>query len=49
MQSMAHTVHPDGMPSVGAALATQNHIRLVGQIIRNFPLAFVAPLRADDN
>ncbi len=38
----------DGMPGVGSAAIPDDHVRLLGQKIDDLPLAFVAPLQADD-
>jgi hypothetical protein len=38
----------DGMPRVGAPGKTDDYLGFAGQIIHDFPLSLIAPLRADD-
>jgi hypothetical protein len=38
----------DGMTGIVTALKTDDHIRLLSQIIDDPPLSFIAPLGADD-
>ena len=42
-------IEDDGMAGVAAALRTCHHGDVCGQEVGDFALAFVAPLRADDD
>ena len=49
MQRMLFAVNHYCVTGIGATLTTQNHIRLTGQIIRNFSFPLIAPLRTYNN
>ena len=38
-----------GVPGVGASGITDHQLRLLGEEIDNFPLAFITPLGTDNN
>ena len=40
--------HDDRVPRIVAALEADDHVRIFGQEIDNFPLALVPPLHADN-
>jgi len=49
MENNFFTVNNDRVPGIGATLKTDNHIHALRQQIYDLPLAFVAPLGAEQN
>ena len=48
MENEMLPVHHDGVPGVGAPLVADDHIRPASEKVHDLPLAFIAPLAADN-